>query len=42
MTIATLLAILRRARRRDQPRVIVAMDVYGPDDRRAVKLEMTQ
>ncbi len=38
MTVAGFLARLQRARRQDAPRVIVTLDVFRPDDGRAVVL----
>ena len=38
MTVSTLLAILRRTKRQAQPRVIVYLEVFAPDDHRAVEV----
>lgn len=35
MTVSALLAILRRAKRRSQPRVAISLTVFAPNDDRA-------
>ena len=40
MSVGKWLALMRRAMRRDKPRVDIDLDVFGPGDRRAVRLTL--
>lgn len=40
MTVNFLKLLLRRAKRIDTPRVSISLDVFGPGDRRVVRLEV--